>query len=207
VVVLVMRDGERTMLTDRASAIDLVEVPDPWLADARLLHLPAYSLVVEPLGSTALAAAARVREAGALISIDASSVRALATFGPTRFVRLLDELAPDVLLANEEEAALLGLHTPTGADAGAAAAIAPLVIVKRGGRPAMVLERGRSAVEVPARSIDAVADTTGAGDAFAAGLLVALAGGAGAIEATAAGHELASAVLGQPGAALPAEVA
>ena len=52
-----------------------------------------------------------------------------------------------------------------------------------------------------------VADTTGAGDAFAAGFLDARLGGADDVEAVAAGHRLAAAVLGQPGAALAQESA
>jgi sugar/nucleoside kinase (ribokinase family) len=45
-----------------------------------------------------------------------------------------------------------------------------------------------------------VVDTTGAGDAFAAGFLVAWAGGAAVVDAVRAGSALAATVLAAPGA-------
>ncbi len=44
IVVLVAKDGERTMLTDRGAALDLDAVDDRWLDGVNVLHLPAYSL-------------------------------------------------------------------------------------------------------------------------------------------------------------------
>jgi sugar/nucleoside kinase (ribokinase family) len=50
--------------------------------------------------------------------------------------------------------------------------------------------------------VSRVLDTTGAGDAFAAGYLCALLDGAGPAAAAAAGNALAARVLGSPGAAV-----
>ena len=54
------------------------------------------------------------------------------------------------------------------------------------------MQLGHAPVEVPALTIDNVRDTTGAGDAFAAGLLVALASGSTPVAATMLGHHSAA---------------
>jgi sugar/nucleoside kinase (ribokinase family) len=68
----------------------------------------------------------------------------------------------DLLLANAEEAAVLGDQL---------AAIAPEVVVKAGAAGAR-WRSGDHALRVPAAPAEAV-DSTGAGDAFAAGFLAA----------------------------------
>ncbi len=152
IVSLVGLDGERTMASDRGVSPDLrAEELDPeWFAD-EWLHLPGYSLVRSPIDEAALAAA----ELAATVSVDLSSWSAIRDFGRERFRARLEALAPDVVFANEEENEIVG--GPVGR---------ALWIVKLGGRGARF-----GAVERPARAARVV-DTTGAGDAFAAGWLV-----------------------------------
>jgi sugar/nucleoside kinase (ribokinase family) len=66
-----------------------------------------------------------------------------------------------------------------------------VTVVKQGPEPAWVLPRGGEPVAVPVPDGGPVRDTTGAGDAFAAGFLVALSGGAAANAAALAGHATA----------------
>jgi sugar/nucleoside kinase (ribokinase family) len=68
-------------------------------------------------------------------------------------------------------------------------------VVKQGPDPALVSVPGEGVVEVPVPALPGVTDTTGAGDAFAAGFLLAVAGGAFAAEAAAAGHRTARAAI------------
>jgi sugar/nucleoside kinase (ribokinase family) len=99
------------------------------------------------------------------------------------------ELHPHVVLANElEHAAFQGGLTPRAVGA-------EMVVVKQGPEPAIVLRPGFAPVLVPAHSISDVRDTTGAGDAFAAGLLVALAHGRDDLDAVEAGHSLAATIV------------
>ena len=79
-----------------------------WLDGVTVLHLPAYSLTVGRLAETAAHLARRAKARGILVSIDASSVAVLASYGVGALPSLLLELAPDVLLANQDEARLLG---------------------------------------------------------------------------------------------------
>ena len=191
IVVLVDEAGERTMLRDRAGCA-LLDAPDPaWLDGLTVLHVPVYSLVGEPLASTAAVLIGWAHERGVIVSIDASSSAVLEDHGPGRMRALLTRLAPDVLLCNEMEAATLGGLTQL-AEVGAR-----LTVVKQGPDDAIAVVRSAGGlpdepVSVPADRVAGVRDTTGAGDAFAAGLLVALAAGADPIEAVRRGHHVAA---------------
>ncbi len=78
--------------------------PVPGSRTADLLHLPAYSLVREPIGSAAREAAARVPR----LSIDLSSTAVLRTTGPAGSGRCWRELRPQVVFGTEAEADLVG---------------------------------------------------------------------------------------------------
>jgi ribokinase len=153
-VVVSLTDGgdRRSMLTDRGVgpglAADLLQ--PTWLDGCDWLHLPAYSLVAEPVSGAALAAAGRAPR----LSVDLSSTAALEAYGVGRFTGLIARLQPDVVFGNEAEAALVG-DLP-GAE----------VVVKLGARGVRVT--GQVFPARPTRPVDA----TGAGDAFAAGYLV-----------------------------------
>lgn len=196
IVVLVEPDGERTMLPDRGACTLLQTVPDEWLADVDWVHVPAYSRMGEPLATSVAGVIERVRRAGGRVSIDASSVGALVAHGLDAFTAWLAELRPDVLLANAEEAVLLGLVEPSRRTAA-------LTVVKRGPDPVLLWAEGSAeAVAVPVPPVAEVRDTTGAGDAFAAGFLAALSAGRLPVDAAVAGCALAGRVLAHPGASL-----
>ena len=182
IVVLVDQTGERTMLSDRGACTELAD-PDPeWLDGLHTLHLPLYSLVGEPLASTATTLAEWAHDRGITVSVDTSSASLIEHLGVGATLDRIRSLRPTVVLANEMEASLFdGALVPdrTGSRC---------VVVKHGGSPAIVLERDAEPVVVPALALDEVRDTTGAGDAFAAGFLLAYARGADAVESTREGH-------------------
>ena len=153
VVSLVSQDGSRTMATDRGVSPDLraAELEPAWLEGCELLHLPGYSLLRSPIDGAALRAAALAPR----LSVDLSSWSAIRAFGPTRFRERLEALRPEVVFANEDEERILGgpVECKTW-------------ILKLGPGGARFGE-----VELPARPAEVV-DTTGAGDALAAGYLV-----------------------------------
>lgn len=195
IIVLLDHRGERTMLTDRGACTDLDHPRPAWLDGLHTLHVPVYSLVAEPLALTAQTLIEWAHRRSITISVDASSASVIDEFGADELVALLARLRPQVLLCNELEAERLG----RGVEPGPIGAL--VTVVKRGSGPAVVLQPGLQPVHVPALSIPGVTDTTGAGDAFAAGLLIALASGASPVAATTLGHHSAARAIAAASAA------
>ena len=154
VVSLVEPGGDRTMASDRGTAPTLrpQDLESGWLS-CDILHISGYALMREPIASAAVQAAAAAREGGARVSADLSSWTHVERYGGT-MRPALESVAPDIVFGNEREWQSLG-----GFDA-------TTRIVKRGARGIAV-----DGVEHAARPA-AVVDTTGAGDALAAGFLV-----------------------------------
>ena len=193
--------AERSFVADRGAADSLApaDLRSTWFRGVDVLHLPAYSLLGEPLGSAGRWAAQLARINGAAVSVDLASSGPLLAAGQTAAQALLRSVAPDVLFATAAEAeALLGGWALEGL-----LAFAPVVVIKRGAQGASILARGEGAT--PIRSDIATrpifsSDTTGAGDAFDAGFLAtwleARTSGQPATEslrrATLAGHRVAA---------------
>jgi sugar/nucleoside kinase (ribokinase family) len=181
--VMVASGGERSFVADRGAADALrptdLQVNRFHAVDA--LHLPAYSLLGEPLGSAARRAAELAHAAGAAVTVDLASSAPLVAAGRAAAHRLIESVAPELVFATEgESAALLG-----GSPLERLLDLAPIAVVKRGAKGASVFVRseapGGPAIrfEVATKPL-ATIDTTGAGDAFDAGFLVAWLAGASA---------------------------
>jgi ribokinase len=160
VVSLVGADGERTMASDRgvAPSLSADDLDPAWFA-CDCLHISGYALLATPIDSAAFRAASLARGNGARVSVDLSAWTRIREYGPGRFREQLEQLAPNVIFANEAEWEIVG----------AAYGLAPTAVVKRGARGLLVL--GDERVELPAREGEVI-DATGAGDALAAGFLV-----------------------------------
>ena len=152
VVSVATPDGKRTMLTDRgiAPGLEPHELDASWLEDCEWLHIAGYSLARPPIRDASLAAAALA----ARVSVDLSSTAAIEAGGVDEFRKVLGRIHPDIVFANEEEAGLVGeIDTET-------------LVVKRGAEGIVV-----GGAEYEAKPTEVV-DTTGAGDALAAGFLL-----------------------------------
>jgi sugar/nucleoside kinase (ribokinase family) len=150
IVVSLAAQGDRTMASDRGtgpllSARDL----EPAWFDCDVLHISGYALLVEPMASAAEAAAGHARAYGAQVSVDVSTF----TLVDDAFRARMRALAPDLVFATEREQEALG-----DLDA--------RWVLKRGARGLTA-----DGADHPAVPVD-VLDTTGAGDALAAGFLV-----------------------------------
>ena len=211
-IVLVMPDGERTMVPDPGAnqALTPQDLPDTLFAAGHHLHLSGYLLMVDSSRMAGLSALDRARLRGMTTSVDVASVGPLADTGAARFLSWVSGV--DVLLANEEEAALLaGLPAPrhdedlaTALEGARQAArvlrsSAATVVVKLGSRGSIAVDVEQGEAHAEAVAVD-VLDTTGAGDAFAAGFLPAWCDGVDLEVALGRGNRAAARVVGRVGA-------
>ena len=161
VVSVVEPNGERSMLSDPGVAAELrpEDLQPEWLSGCDALYVSGYALLRDPVGAAGAAAARAVREEGGVVSVDLSTWSSIRSFGADRFRDRIAELEPDVVFATELELEELG-----------GAPDAETIVLKRGPAGAVV-RRGDKETEHEARGTDVV-DSTGAGDALAAGFLV-----------------------------------
>jgi len=157
IVSLVDVAGERSMFPDRRVAVTLHpdDVRADWL-ECDHLHVSGYALLAHPVAEAAARAVALARGAGARISIDLSSWSTIRDAGAEGFRALVESVAPDVVFANEDEDRVFGGRLPGVA-----------WILKHGARGCSFDGDERAALPVAE-----VIDTTGAGDALAAGWIV-----------------------------------
>ena len=171
-VVIVGSGGERTMLPDPGAnaAISPNDIDTHGWAIGDHLHVSGYSLMRPRSRDAALAALSAARDLRLAVSVDASSAEPLRVTGPERF--LSDCVPGDILFANVDEAAVLTGSRDPAAAATALAARGLTAIVKAGAGGAYAAADGHQ-WHMPAAPVGEVLDSTGAGDAFAAGFLAA----------------------------------
>jgi sugar/nucleoside kinase (ribokinase family) len=193
-VVLVAPDGERTMFPDAGAnaGLAVADLPDDLLEAGDHLHVAGYALLRDGSRDAALSAVERAGAAGMTVSLDPSSA-ALLSGGLRRLGKGVDVVVPNEL----EAQALTGMSDPSTAARALAESFAEVVVTL--GEDGALWTDGSEMLRVSAPAADVV-DTTGAGDAFAAGLLAARARGAGPREALEAGCALAARAVTVTGA-------
>lgn len=200
-VIVLAGNGERTMITERGANLRLA--PDDVAAalaetpDAAHLHLSAYTLLDAGSREAGRRALVTARERGLTTSVDAASAEPLRRVGPAAFLTWVRDA--DLLLANADEAAVLAGPGSPADQARALAGATRHAVVKNGADGSVWAEPDGRVVEAAARRVP-VRDVTGAGDAFAAGLLAAWVTGTGPAEALDLAAELGAAAVATPGA-------
>ncbi|MGK5112648.1 MULTISPECIES: carbohydrate kinase family protein [unclassified Geodermatophilus] len=197
VVSLVEPGGRRSMLADRGANLELRPDDVPPLPPGGHLHLSGYTLLDPRPRAAGLAALAAAAAAGGTVSVDPASTGPLARYGVDRW--LADTAATTLVLPNAAEARLLTGCTDPEAAARALATRHEVAVVTLGAEGALWAS-GRTVLHRPAHPATVV-DSTGAGDAFAAGLLsVWLTDPTDAVRALEAGLARAAAVVARAGA-------
>jgi sugar/nucleoside kinase (ribokinase family) len=197
-MLVVTEAGERTFVADPGANLGLGEDEVAGgVAGAGAVFVSGYPLLRSPTRRAATAAAAAAARAGVPAVVDAASWPLLGG-GAGEPVLGAAAVAGTLVANREEAAALAGRPDPLAAGAALAARVGT-VVVKCGADGVVVWAGDRPPRAVPAPAADPV-DVTGAGDAFAAGYLLARAGGADPPDAAAAGTALAARAVATQGA-------
>ncbi len=168
-LVMVTPDAEKTMCTSLGVGAYLQpeDIDGAAISAARVLYLEGYLCGKDETSEAVDVAVASAHRAGTMVAFSASDP-AWVHLHLDELTALLDRV--DILFANEPEA--LGLSGCSDLDDAvqALAKRCPTVAVTLG-KKGCVVAGTDGLVTIPARPVDHVVDTTGAGDSFAAGFL------------------------------------
>ena len=169
-------DGQRTMCTFLGAANQLAaaDIDADLIGASSIVYLEGYLFDPAPARAAFEAAAACAHAAGRKVAITLSDTFVVARWRAELLAFI--EASADIVLANEGE--LAALFETDDFDAGAArlASMVEVAAVTRGAAGSVLLS-GDQRVDVAAVPVDKVVDTTGAGDQYAAGVLLGLARG------------------------------
>ncbi|WP_191984479.1 carbohydrate kinase family protein [Amycolatopsis eburnea] len=194
VVVMVDGSGQRSMLADRGANQRFApeDVTPEALAGASHLHLSGYVLLDPPSRAAGLAALAAAKEAGLTTSVDPQAAAHITD--PAAF--LDDVRGVDLLMPNTEElVALTGSADPVAAKE-LLGAVGAVVVTAGLDGASWVNHDG--VTSVPAVEAECV-DSTGAGDAFDAGVLTGWLAGESTVDVLRHGTRLGALAVGKVG--------
>lgn len=200
IVAVIDPDGERSMASDRGANLDLRadDLSEDLIAAHRHLHISGYMLFEAGTRRAAVTAIGRARALGRTVSIDPASTAPLRAYGVQAFLRDIEGI--DLLLPNSEEARALSGHADIEQAARALAKDFPVVAVTCGAAGALWADQNGVLARPAIADRRSVLDTTGAGDAFTAGLLAAWLAGAAPIDCLDAGQQVAADAVARWGA-------
>jgi sugar/nucleoside kinase (ribokinase family) len=198
-IVLVEADGQRSMLPDPGANDSLVpgDLIGSLFRPGRHMHLSGYTLLREGSRDAGLIAVTRALEVGMTVSVDPSSAALLDDVGAPAFLQWTQGVS--LLLPNVDEALALSAASNVTQAATDLASSYGEVVVTLGERGAL-WQNGFITATAPAERTAEVVDTTGAGDAFAAGFLSSWLLHPEPETALAAGNRLAAVAIGRVGA-------
>ena len=170
-MVLVTPDGHRTMNTFLGAAQHLPAsaLDEQQIASAGVLYLEGYLWDPETPRYAMVRAIEVARQAGRKVAFTLSDSFCIDRHRDG-FNELIDGGRIDILFANEDEIqALAGVAHFESAVAAVKDKVETLVVTRS--EKGAIATRGGERADVPAEPVNAVVDTTGAGDLFAAGFL------------------------------------
>ncbi|WP_234730524.1 adenosine kinase [Acidocella facilis] len=201
-LILVTPDGQRTMNTylGAGGEFALHDIDETIIAASKVTYLEGY-LFDPPAAQSAFIEAARMaRAAGQEVALSLSDAFCVDRHREG-FKRLIAE-GVDILFANETEICSLYEVNSFEEAATRAALDVKIAVLTRSEQGSLIL-RGEESVLIPAEEV-ALVDSTGAGDAYAAGFLTAYTRGQGLEAAGKLGTKAAALAIARIGARPPA---
>ena len=172
----VTADGQRTMCTflGAANQLTAADIDADLIGSSAIVYLEGYLFDPAPARAAFEAAAAAAHAAGRKVAITLSDSFVVHRWRAELLAFI--QASADIVLANESELQALFETDDFDAAADRLASMVEVAAVTRGEHGSVVIS-GDQRVLVPAYAVDKVVDTTGAGDQYAAGLLLGLARG------------------------------
>ena len=168
VVVLVDDKGDRTMFPDSGANSGISERDLPNLHGFDAAYLSGYSLF-NPLSTNGvLRMVNEIKEVGIPLIFDPASVGTMMAFNRKRVIETLAYM--DITIMNEDEARYIADCDALDEALDFITEIVSTAVIKTGSSGAIARIRGSNTVISHADAVNAI-DTTGAGDAFAAGFI------------------------------------
>ena len=197
VVILVDKKAERTMFPETGANSGLVLSDLPSLAGFDAVYVSGYALLNPRSRAGVLEMIASIKSAGLPLFYDTVTVGAMEEVDRALIHSWLPLM--DYVLPNEEEALYLADTKDINSALTKLLELCPAVIIKRGSDGAAAQIRGGKRIDIDAIKT-VVADTTGAGDSFAAGFIAAKISGEDLSASVAAGVSLAATCVANIGA-------
>jgi sugar/nucleoside kinase (ribokinase family) len=188
VVVLVNSVGERTMFPDSGANSGIDERSLPPLLDFDAAFLSGYSLFNPLSTSGVLRIISTIKSANIPLIFDPASVGTMTAFGRARVLEMLPLM--DIVIMNDDEARFIAATDDVKSALAFLSSLSPLVVIKTGSSGAIAQLGGGTLIKSTAEAIEAI-DTTGAGDAFAAGFMPEWLRSHDLLESMTAGNEVA----------------
>ncbi len=168
VVVLVDDKGDRTMFPDSGANSGISERDLPNLHGFDAAYLSGYSLF-NPLSTNGvLRMVNEIKDVGIPLIFDPASVGTMMAFNRKRVIETLAYM--DITIMNEDEARYIADCDALDEALDFITEIVSTAVIKTGSSGAIARIRGSNTVISHADAVNAI-DTTGAGDAFAAGFI------------------------------------
>jgi len=197
-LILITPDAQRSMNTflGASSYLSVGDLDIELIRSAKITYLEGY-LFDRPEAKAAFFKAAEIaHNAGRKVALTLSDTFCVASHH-AEFTKLVAHI--DILFANESEAAALTGETGFEASVAALAAKCPVVCVTHGAEGSVIVADGQT-YKIPAEPIAQLADTTGAGDLYAAGVLYGITAGLDMATAGRIGSIAAAECIGHVGA-------